>query len=328
MIPSISFRHLQYFVAVFEEGSFTKAAERERCTQPALSAQIRNVEGVVGASLFDRSVTGVVPTAAGKRFYRHAISILRSLRVAQLEMAGAGEQISGAVRAGLIPSLVRGILPAFLPEFVEKHPAIDLHITESFSGTLTDWLLAQELDLAVVVEPPRHEGLEMEKLAEGPAVLITGRALGLSPGPVQLSDLPPLKMILPGRQHSLREIIERSIWTRSLKVTRVLEMDSVPGMIAFVRASDWATILPFVAVVHDLDDANLVLNPIAAKQFETDLYLVHLTQFPLSLAALEFAKALRAEANRAPCLLLNGIDARITANRPRVLARRRHVNLS
>ena len=95
-------------------------------------------------------------------------------------MAKASDQIRGTVRAGLIPSVVRGILPSFLPAFVEQHPAIDLCITESFSGTLTGWLLAREIDLAVVVEPPAHEGLVTERLAEGPAVLITGRAAGLA----------------------------------------------------------------------------------------------------------------------------------------------------
>lgn len=318
MIPCISFRHLQYFAAVFEEGSFTKAAERERCSQPALSAQVRNVEELVGANLFERSVAGAVPTAAGKRFYRHAISILRSLRMAELEMATVTEQISGTVRAGVIPSLVRGILPSFLREFVEKHPAIDLRISESFSGTLTDWLLAQEIDLAFVVEPPRHEGLEMEKLADMPAVLISGKAFGLSPGPLQLSDIPPVKMIMPGHRHSLRATIERAIWTRSLKVTRVLEMDSVPGMITFVRSSDWATILPLAAIVRDRDDPDLILNPITDAQFETNLYLVHLTQFPLSPAALEFVEALRKETNRARDLLSNEVKVRRTASRPRV----------
>jgi LysR family nitrogen assimilation transcriptional regulator len=318
MIPCISFRHLQYFVAVFEEGSFTRAAERERISQPALSAQVRNVEELVGANLFERSVAGAVPTAAGKRFYRHAISILRSLRLAEIEMTTVTEQISGTVRAGVIPSLVRGILPSFLREFVEKHPAIDLRITESFSGTLTDWLLAQEIDLAFVVEPPRHEGLEMEKLADGPAVLISGKAFGLSPGPLQLSDIPPVKMIMPGHRHSLRATIERAIWTRSLKVTRVLEMDSVPGMITFVRNSDWATILPMVAIVCDRDDPDLIINPITDAQFETNLYLVHLTQFPLSPAALEFVEALRRETNRARDLLSNDVKVRLTASKPRV----------
>ena len=317
MIPCISFRHLQYFVAVFEEGSFTKAAERERCTQPALSAQVRNVEELVGASLFERSVAGAVPTVAGKRFYRHAISILRSLRNAELDMANVTHQISGTVRAGIIPSLVRGILPSFLPTFVERHPAIELRITESFSGTLTDWLLAQEIDLAFVVEPPQHEGLEMEKVADGPAVLISGKAFGLSSGPIQLSDIPPVKMIMPGRRHSLRATIERAIWARSIKVTRSLEMDSVPGMITFVRNSDWATILPLAAIVGDRNDSDLILNPITDVQFETNIYLVHLTQFPLSPAAREFVEALRSETNRARDLIADLFKVRAKASKPR-----------
>ncbi len=317
MIPCISFRHLQYFAAVYEEGSFTKAAERERCTQPALSAQVRNVEELVGAALFERSVAGAVPTAAGKRFYRHAIAILRSLRTAELDMASVTQQVSGTVRVGVIPSLVRGILPSFLPKFVEKHPAIDLRITESFSGTLTDWLMAQEIDLAFVVEPPRHEGLEMERFAEGPAVLISGKAFGLSSGPIQLANIPPVKLIMPGRRHSMRATIDRAIWSRSLKVTRALELDSVPGMITFVRSSDWATILPMAAIVGDRNDPNLVLNPITDAQFETNIYLVHLTQFPLSPAALEFVEALRGETNRVHELMADLLQRRHPTSKSR-----------
>jgi LysR family nitrogen assimilation transcriptional regulator len=298
MIPSISFRQLQYFIAVCEEGSISKAAGRENCTQPALSTQIRNLEDVIGSKLFERSVVGVLPTTAGKRFYRHAVAILRSLRVAEHEMAKGNDQILGTVHAGLIPSVVRGILPSFLPDFVERHPAIELCITESFSGTLTSWLLARELDLAVVVEPSAHDGLVIERMAEGPAMLITGKAAGLAPGPTRLSDLPPLKMVLPGHRHGLRAVIERSIWARSLRVSRILEMDSVPGMITFVRASDWATILPSAAVVRDLDDPELVLNPITDPQFHCNLYITHLAQFPLSPAAQQFAEALRSEVER------------------------------
>lgn len=303
MIPSISFRQLQYFIAVCEEGSISKAAGRENCTQPALSTQIRNLEEVIGSKLFERSVVGVLPTAAGKRFYRHAVAILRSLRVAEHDMAKGNDQVTGKVRAGLIPSVVRGILPSFLPHFVERYPAIELCITESFSGTLTSWLLDRELDLAVVVEPPAHEGLVTERLAEGPAMLITGKAAGLAPGPTRLSDLPPLKMVLPGHRHGLRTVIERSIWARSLRVVRILEMDSVPGMITFVRASDWATILPSVAVMRDLDDPELVLNPIIDPQFEGNLYIAHLTQYPPSPAAQHFVETLRSEAERVLSML-------------------------
>ena len=67
MIPCISFRHLQYFVAVYEEGSFTKAAERERCTQPALSAQVRNV-GACWRWSFRALGSRSGPNSSGKTF--------------------------------------------------------------------------------------------------------------------------------------------------------------------------------------------------------------------------------------------------------------------
>lgn len=310
MIPSISLRQMQYFVAVYEEGSFSGAAERENCTQPALSSQIRNLEEMIANVLFDRSVTGVTPTAAGTRFYRHAVSILRALHLAEQDMAEASGQISGTVRVGLIPSIVRGIVPSFLPAFVETHPAISLRIIESFSGTLIEWVLSQELDIAVVVEPPRHEGLEMVEIAKGPAVLITGKAAGFRPGTVRLKDLPPLKMVLPAPRHSMRATIERSIWARTLNVTRMVEMDSVCGMIEFVRNSDWATILPLTAVVPDFGSTDLVLNPISDPLFDANLYLVHLQRFPLSNAAREFTNALRAETLRVPAELGNLVPLR------------------
>ena len=92
-------------------------------------------------------------------------------------------------------------------------------------------------------------------------------------------------------------------------------MDSVPGMIAFVRNSDWATILPLAAIVRDRGDPELILNPITDAQFETNIYLVHLTQFPLSPAALEFVKALRKETTRARDLLSSDFRIRVAAHR-------------
>ena len=95
-------------------------------------------------------------------------------------------------------------------------------------------------------------------------------------------------------------------------------MDSVPGMIAFVRNSDWATILPLAAIVRDRGDPELILNPIIDAQFETNIYLVHLTQFPLSPAAHEFVKAMRKETTRARELFSSDFRVRNAAGRPGV----------
>lgn len=298
-MASISLRQIGYFVAVFEEGGFSRAAERENCAQPGLSVQIRNLEETLGQQLFERSAGGVTPTAAGRRFYSHAVTILRAVRGAELDIAEMRGQVSGAVRAGLIPSAVRGLLPGMLPRFVETHPRVDLRIMQAYSGTLIEWLHAGKLDFALVIEPAVQDGLEIVRFSEEHMVLISGRALGLTPWrPVRLAELPPLKLVVPTMRHGLRRNIERSIRVSNLTLRRVLEMDAMEGTFEFIKDTDWATILPLTAVVNDLESDRLCLNPIAEPSIKSDFYLAHLTQSPFSAATQSFVSALQ-EAARA-----------------------------
>jgi len=282
----ITIRQLRYFAAVYEEANFSKAAEREHCSQPALSAQIRNLEEILNHRLFERSVNGVVPTAAGERFYRHSIAILRSVNAAELEIAEMSETVGGLVRAGLIPSVVRGLLPSFLPEFVDTHPSIDVRVIQGFSDTLAQAVLDDEVDFAVVLNPPPHEGIEIGKFADCRMVLISNPALGLTPGaPVRLARLGPLDLVVPSPNHTLRRMIEKHIWTKEIRVGRRLEMDTVHGMIDFVRHAKWSTLLPLVAVACDLGSDRLCINPVVEPVLEADLYLMRLSQTATSAAA-------------------------------------------
>lgn len=293
MIP-ITIRQLQYFVAVYEEASFSKAAEREHCSQSALSTQIRNLEEILGRVMFDRSVHGATPTLEGQRFYRHAIAIIRSVNAAKLEMAEVSGRISGLVRLGLIPSVIRGMLPTFLPKFVAEYPLLDIRIIQGFSVPLAREVLDETVDFAVVLEPPRHDGIEITKLSKGKMVLVTSPRLGLENGaPVRLHELPPWSYVVPSPDHTLRQLIERRVWTKEIWTDRILEMDSVPGMVDFVRDSNWATILPLVAVSCDLGSDRLCINPIVEPHLEADLYLINLSQRPLTKAAQLLVEALR-----------------------------------
>jgi len=296
----ITIRQLRYFAAVYEEANFSKAAEREHCSQPALSAQIRNLEQVLDRRLFERTVNGVVPTAAGQRFYRHSVAILRSINAAELEIAEMGGVVGGLVRAGLIPSVVRGLLPSFLPEFIDAHPTIDVRVIQGFSDTLAQAVLDGEVDFAIVLNPPRHEGIDIGKLADCRMVLISNPALGLAPGePVRLSRLGPLDLVVPSPNHTLRRSIEQHIWTKEIRVGRRLEMDTVHGMIDFVRYANWSTLLPLVAVACDIGSDRLCINPVVAPIMQADLYLIRLSQTATSAAADLLVEALRHHAQAA-----------------------------
>ncbi len=304
MIP-ITIRQLQYYVATYEEASFTRAAEREHCSQPALSAQIRNLEKILNRTLLERSANGVSPTAEGQRFYRHSVAILRSVNTAQIEMAEVSGQVSGRVHAGLIPSVVRGLLASFLPAFTDAYPMIDIRVTQGFSDTLAQAVIAKEVEFAVVLEPPRHEGIEITRFAEDSMVLISSPALGFPRGePLRLPKLAPLDLVVPSPNHTLRRNIERHIWTKDIPVRRILEMDTVHGMIDFVGNSKWATILPMTSVACDVGSDRLCINPIVEPHLEADLYLIHLTRYPLTAVAQLFVHELRqqpAPAVKAAC---------------------------
>ena len=152
-----------------------------------------------------------------------------------------------------------------------------------------------------MLEPPKHEGIEITKLADDTMVLISNPALGLAPGvSVRMSELPPLNLVVPSPNHILRHNIERRIWTKEINVARILEMDTVHGMIDFVARSGWATILPFTAVFCDVGSERLCINPISQPHLEANLYLINLTRRPLSQAALAVIEELKrqAEAHR------------------------------
>lgn len=307
----MNLRQIRHFVAVYEEGSFSKAARRENCTQPSLSTQIRLLEETLANSLFDRSVRGAAPTLAGQRFYRHAVSILRTVQTAQLDLLELSKRVSGVVTAGLIPSVVRGLLPSLLTEFVENYPQIKLSLVEAYSGTLTNWVRSDALDLAVVIDPPIHEGLDIKTISREKMILISGTAMNLKPWqPIRLRDMSPMQLVVPTQKHGLRENFDRLIRSGEIPVARIMEMDAMQGSIEFIRNSGWATILPFTAVLYEVKSHTLCFNPIIEPEIHCSFYLIHQIRRPLSRVAQIFVTALEQEI----CATSNSWEAFVNSN--------------
>ena len=111
----MDFRQLEQFVAVYEEGSFSRAARRANCTQPGLSVQIRNLENELGVSLFTRNRRGVEPTVAGKRLYARGLSILNAVadtEMAVRELAGkAAALVKKGVKAPFVAAELKKCVP-------------------------------------------------------------------------------------------------------------------------------------------------------------------------------------------------------------------------
>ena len=110
---------IQLFVAVYEERSFTAAAEREHATQSGVSQHIRKLEDRFGVKLFSRDRGTVAPTPAGDSYYRRCVELLRAYQAADSSVRSFAGGLTGEIAVGLMPTMTRCALAA---DPVALHP--------------------------------------------------------------------------------------------------------------------------------------------------------------------------------------------------------------
>ena len=143
-------RQLEYFVAVAEEANFTRAAERVHISQSGVSAQIRQLEHELGATLLDRSGRTTTVTTAGAAALEHARAVLASVSAVRQAVA----DVTGLIRGRLVIGMVSGctITPLFdaLAAFHVAHPGVELVLLEDNSDRLIDGVRIGAIDLALI----------------------------------------------------------------------------------------------------------------------------------------------------------------------------------
>ncbi|WP_127143023.1 LysR family transcriptional regulator [Pelagibacterium montanilacus] len=292
----MNLRQLAMFVGIVEEQSFNKAAQRLNATQSGLSMQIRNLEDHLGVTLLERSSRGAVPTAAGVKFYDRALAILRQVDEAQTELRTMSGSIAGPLRVGLMPTFTRGLITPVIRDYLEKYPHVELSVTEAYSGVLQALVAEGGVDFAVVPKSSAIAGLKTTFLGTDRELLVCragGQRQHLSP--VCLSDLPPLKLVLPARGNARRDAIEAFIGETNLKIAGILEMDAMFATLELVAASEYVTILPATVCSRDIEGKERWLHPIVDPSITVNYALVEPAARALTPAAERFLVHLRAE---------------------------------
>jgi len=295
----ITLRQLRSIVAVYEERSFTRAAEREHATQSGVSQHVAAVESALGVTLFQRESEGVRPTPAGKRYYDHAVQVLRHLDMAAGEARSADSGISGPVHAGLMPTFTRATLAPVLDRFLGKHPDIDVQVVEGYSGTLTDMVRSQSLDFALVPSAATETGLTATHLVRDRETLVSGSKAGFAHNkPIKLAETDPLNMIVPSRNNVRREKLEEYFETHGVRIARFLEMDAMMGTLELVAMGDWVSVLPGLISANDQDGALRHISPIDDPPLYSDFVMIEPSRQPLSPQAQLLFEAMRDEIQR------------------------------
>jgi LysR family transcriptional regulator, nitrogen assimilation regulatory protein len=235
----MNLKQLEYFVQVAELGSFSKAAVVLDIAQPALSRQVRSLEGELGQQLFLRNGRGVALTDAGKRLFDHSVAVLQLMAHAREDLGASRDEPVGRVTIGLPPSMGRQLTLPLIDSFKKELPAARLAIVEGLSTHIVEWVTTGRIDVGLVYNPEAQAGLEISPLLQEPLGLVShavgGKRSRAAP-PLPMKELSRYPLIVPERVHAMRRLLETQAALAGIKLDIAWEVSSVPSIIDLVCA--------------------------------------------------------------------------------------------
>jgi LysR family nitrogen assimilation transcriptional regulator len=295
-------RQLRYFVSVVEAGSFTAASQQLRIAQPSLSQHVIGLEKELGVKLLERRPRGVRLTDSGATFIEHALAVLRSVDRAQEAVAATNDRITGRVAIGL-PTTVAPVLAVSMLLAAEKLlPGVSVHLVESHSGYLGEWLEADRLDIAVLFNVTNADGLEVAPLITEELQFISPGPAPKRPKPISLKEVGAFGLVMASPSHDLRRTLESVMFSTAGRRPLIkAEIDSFHTVKQMVITGYGHTVLPLSAVQRELAEGSLNARRIVHPSIERHAAIVSVS------------RRLKTPAQQAAARLLQDVARRLIA---------------
>lgn len=293
-------RQLQYAVAVADSLSFRKAAERCHVSQPSLSAQLAQLEDVLGLRLFERDRRRVLVTAAGREVLERARLILRETDDLVAVARRSGDPLSGTLRIGVIPTISPYLLPRLTTRARSAFPRLTLLWVEDKTEALVRSLDRGSLDAALLALEADVGNVEREVIGRDPFVLAApaGHPLGLKTSPAKASELRDASVLLLDDGHCFRD--QALAFCSGAKAHELeFRATSLSTLVQMVAGGAGVTLLPELAVPTEARRAALSIRPFAQPSPGRTLALVWRKRSPLALALRQLSATVRTVYERA-----------------------------
>jgi LysR family hydrogen peroxide-inducible transcriptional activator len=253
-------QQLRYAVAVADSRHFGRAAQACFVSQPALSAQVRELETRLGVQLFERTSRGVLITPAGDDILDRARRILREVDDLCEAAVGAGGGLAGQLRLGVIPTVAPYVLPAAIRLIADAHPDLELYLREDRTHALVAQLQAGALDLLLLALPLDRPGIEELPLYEEPFLLAVPETHRLArTRRCHISALAGERLVLLEEGHCLRDQALAVCEQAGNGGRAEVQGTSLPTVVQMVGAGLGVTLLPASTIGRDVHPVEQVV---------------------------------------------------------------------
>ena len=287
-MKNATFRQIRVFTEVAKHLSFARAAEALHLTPPAVTMQIKELEGHVGLPLFDRQGRQVSLTTAGEYMLVYARKMLATLKDAEDAAARLQRLEVGNLTIGMV-STAKYFLPRLLAQFRQEHSGIEIKLVVGNREQLVQMLQGNEVDIAVMGRPPTELATRAEPFAAHPHMFVapTDHPL-LKVGHPTTEHLRPYSFILRERGSGTRAAMEKFMNSQRLEPRVVMEMTSNETIKQAVMAGMGLSFLSLHTLGLELEHGLIAVLDVEGTPIVRAWNVVHTLSKMLSPAAEAF----------------------------------------
>lgn len=239
-------RHIRYFLAVAEQGNFTRAAEVLHVSQPTLSQQIKQLEETLGTPLLDRSGRTVRLTDAGAAWMRYARLALQDLDEGARAIHDVATLERGNLRLAMTPTFSAYLVGPVIDAFYRRYPGISLSIQEITQDKIEALLAEDRLDLGIAFGQAQSPDIEAKDLFSESLNMVVGadHLLAQRQHPLAAEELERQPLALLSEDFATRQFIDDYCRQQSICPWVAVEANAIGAILEIVRRGQLATILP------------------------------------------------------------------------------------
>ncbi|THH39110.1 hydrogen peroxide-inducible genes activator [Aliishimia ponticola] len=288
----LTLKHMRYFAALAQYGHFGRAAEACAISQPALSQQIKELEGMLGAPLVERASRQIRLTPLGTDFAERARAILLAVdEIGELARASGGP-LAGRLRMGIIPTVAPYLLPQIITALSNHFPDVELELREAVTKSLIDDLLDSRLDVAVLALPISEPRLREFALFTEDFVLVRPSEDAAKPVP-NPETLAEMRLLLLEEGHCFRDQALAYCSMEATPARQVMEGSSLSTLVQMVGAGMGVTLIPDMALNLETRSADVSVARFQAPSPARTIGMVWRKTTPLADQLMQMGAILR-----------------------------------